>query len=65
MDNIFRGQILKEVKFVSETGEWVVNGAIIMKEGLSEIEKMTLEGFSGENWKLLKSEAKIKGNVIC
>lgn len=69
MDNIFRGEILKEVKYVQDTKEWVVNGKIIITEGLSETEKLTLESFSGSgdtgNWQLLKSETKIKGNLLC
>ncbi len=69
MDNIFRGEILKEVKYVQDTKEWVVNGKIIITEGLSETEKLTLESFSGSgntgNWQLLKGETKIKGNLLC
>ncbi len=65
MDNIFRGEILREVNYVPDTQEWVVNGKIIITEGLSDTEKMTLESFSGGNWELLKSETKIQGNLIC
>ena len=65
MDNIFRGEILREVKYVPDTNEWVVNGKIIITEGLSETETLTLESFSGGNWQLLRSETKIKGNLIC
>lgn len=65
MDNIFRGEILREVKYVEDTKQWVVNNKIIITEGLSETELMTLESFSGGNWQLLKGETKIKGNLIC
>lgn len=67
MDNIFRGEILREVKYVQDTEQWVVNGKIIITEGLSETEKLTLESFSGDtgNWQLLKGQTKIKGNLIC
>ena len=67
MDNIFRGEILREVKYVQDTAEWVVNGKIIITEGLSETEKLTLESFSGStgDWQLLKGETKIKGNLLC
>lgn len=65
MDNIFRGEILREVKYVKDTKQWVVNNKIIITEGLSETELMTLESFSGGNWQLLQGETKIKGNLIC
>ena len=69
MDNIFRGQILREVKYVQDTNEWVVNGTIVLTEGLSETEKLTLESFSGSgntgNWQLLQGATKTKGNLIC
>lgn len=65
MDNIFRGEILREVKYVEDTKQWVVNNKIIITEGLSETELMTLESFSGGKWQLLKGETKIKGNLLC
>jgi len=65
MDNIFRGEILTEVKYVPDTNQWVVNNKIIMTEGLSETELMTLESFSGDSWQLLQGETKIKGNLLC
>lgn len=65
MNNIFRGEILREVKKIPETGQWVVNGKIIKKEGLSETEKLTLESYGSGNWKLLKGEAHNNGNLIC
>lgn len=67
MDNIFRGEILIEVNFVADTNQWIVNGNIIITEGLSETEKLTLEEFNGNsNWQLLKGQAApIKGNLLC
>ena len=65
MDNIFRGEILREVKYVQDTEQWVVNGKLIISEGLSETESLTLQSFSGGDWQLLKSETKIKGNLLC
>ena len=66
MDNIFRGEILTEVKYITETNEWVVNGNIVTSIGLSETEVMTLGNFGdNNNWQLLKSATKTKGNLIC
>jgi hypothetical protein len=65
MNNIFRGQILKEVKFIPETEEYVVNGEIITKDGLTETEKTTLESFGNQNWQLLKGQQTNKGNLLC
>jgi len=65
MNNIFRGEILMEVKEIAETGQWVVNGNIIKKEELTETEKLTLESYGAGNWKLLKGETHNRGNLIC
>jgi hypothetical protein len=64
MNNIFRGQILKEVRFIPETNQYVVNGNIIKQDGLTETEKMTLENFS-QNWQLLKGQTNNQGNLLC
>jgi hypothetical protein len=65
MDNIFRGEILKEVKYIPDTNQYVVNGNIIKLEGLTETEKLTLEGFQCQNWQLLKSQTNNNGNLLC
>ena len=61
---IFRGEVIKEVRFIKTTKQWVVNGKIIIQEGLSETEKLMLENAkSKKNWKLLKGETKITGKL--
>jgi hypothetical protein len=62
-ENIFRGEILKEVKYVPKTNQWVVNGKLVLSEGLTETEVMTLQGAKLKNWQFLKSEAKITGKL--
>ena len=65
MDNIFRGQILTEVKYIPETNQWVVNGVIVEQNTLTETETITLQHFnSNSNWQLLKGEAKTEGKLV-
>jgi hypothetical protein len=62
-NNTFRGQLIKEVKFVPKTNQWIVNGQFVLSEGLTQDEILVLESAKNKNLQLLKGEAKIKGTI--